>query len=199
MFAITMQNHQPFLNMEPEEIAITVTAPALDENVLATVTAFTHGLADADTMLGMLANYIDNRPRPAVMLFFGDHLPNLGGRMAAFTQTGLLCADDFTSQEARAIMYSTPFIIYSNRELEFIIPNRDNHISTYYLLSILAYQTGFYRTPYMNLLLDYFQHIPFHNVRLHRPETDMTLSLERTMRLITYDRLVGREYSVSER
>jgi len=195
MFAITMQNHQPFLHMEPEEITIQVTSPDLDENVLATVTAFTHGLADADTMLGMLADYIDNRPRPTVMLFFGDHLPNLGGRMAAFTQTGLLCPDDFTSQEARAIMYSTPFIIYSNRELASIIPIRDNHISTYYLLSILAYQTGFHRTPYMNLLLEYFHQIPFHNVRLHRPETDLTRSLERTKGLMTYDRLVGREYS----
>ena len=70
-----------------------------------------------------------------------------------------------------------------------------NHISTYYLLSILAYQTGFTRTPYMNLLLDYFAQIPFHNIRLYRPETELSLSLERAKRLITYDRLVGREYS----
>jgi len=195
MFAITMQNHQPFRHMEPEEITIQVTSDALDENVLATVTAFTHGLADADTMLGMLADYIDSRPKPTVMLFFGDHLPNLGGRLAAFTQTGLLNEDDFTTPEARAIMYSTPFIIYSNRELNSIIPNQGNHISTYYLLSILAYQTGFHRTPYMNLLLDYFSQIPFHNIQLLRPETELSLSLERAKRLMTYDRLVGREYS----
>jgi len=195
MFAITMQNHQPFLNLEPDEIVIHVTSDYLYDNVLDTVTAFTHGLFDADTMLGMLADYIDNRPRPTVMLFFGDHLPNLGGRLAAFTQTGLLDADDFTSPEALAIMYSTPFIIYSNRDLNPIIPSQDNHISTYYLLSILAYQTGFHRTPYMNLLLDFFWQIPFHNVRLQQPETDLTRSLERTKQLMTYDRLVGREYS----
>ena len=198
MFAITMQNHQPFNPMAPEDIRIQVASDDLNETVLDTVTTFTQGLADADTMLGMLTEHIDNRERPTIMLFFGDHLPNLGGRLAAFTQTGLIDAEAMNTPEALAIMYSTPFVIYSNRELARIIPNRDNHISTYYLLSIMAYQTGFHRTPYMNLLLDYFRQVPFHNVRLGRPETDITRSLERTMRLITYDRLIGRGYSVIE-
>jgi len=199
MFAITMQNHQPFPQMAPEDIRIHVTSESLTESVLATVTSYTHGLADADTMLGMLVDYIDNRDRPTIMLFFGDHLPNLGGHLAAFTQTGLLTPGDFHSPEARLIMYSTPFLIYANRELAPILPNKDNHISTYYLMSIMAYQTGFHRTPHMNLLLDYFERIPFHNARLYRPECDDSLSLERVKRLLTYDRLIGRGYSLLER
>ena len=196
MFAITMQNHQPFHPMSPDEIRIQVTSDALSESVLNSVTTFTQGLADADKMLGLLADYVDNRDRPTIMLFFGDHLPNLGGSLAAFTQTGVIEPGSFHLPESRLIMYSTPFIIYSNRELAPILPNVDNHISTYYLLSIMAYQTGFHRTPYMNLLLDYFRQVPFHNIRLHQPETDINRSLARTMQLITYDRLVGRSYSV---
>jgi len=197
LFATTMQNHQPFPPLAPEDIRINITSEDLYENVLATVTSYTHGLADADTMLGMLADHIDNRPRPTIMLFFGDHLPNLGSHLAAFTQTGLIGIEDMDTPEARAIRYSTPFIIYTNRDLAPIISNRDNHISTYYLLSIIAYQTGFHRTPYMNLLLDYFEQIPFHNVRLHHPETEISRSLERTKQLITYDRLIGQAYSAS--
>jgi len=196
MFAITMQNHQPFPPMPDEDIHIRVTSDMLSESVFNTVTTFTHGLADADIMLGMLVDYIDNRDRPTVMLFFGDHLPNLGGQLAAFTQTGLLTPGQLHLPEYRMIMYSTPFIIYSNRELTPILPNLDNHISTYYLLPIVAYQTGFHRTPYMNLLLDYFQRVPFHNARLNLPETDDNRSLANTMRLITYDRLIGRNYSI---
>ena len=198
MFAITMQNHQPFPPVPAEDIRIHVTSDALSEGVLRTVTSFTNGLADADTMLGMLVDYIDARERPTIMLFFGDHLPNLGGQLAAFTQTGLLTSGQLHTPEARMIMYSTPFIIYANRELAPILPNLDNHISTYYLMPIMAYQTGFHRTPYMNLLLDYFQRVPFHNARLGLPETDDNLSLARTMRLITYDRLIGRNHSVIE-
>jgi len=195
MFAITMQNHQPFPMLEPEDIRIQVASGDLMPNVLSAVTSFTQGLNDADTMLGMLVDYIDNRERPTVMLFFGDHLPNLGGHLAAFMQSGLIPPDNHREPEVAALIYSTPFIIYSNRELNPLLQNTDNHVSTYYLLSILAYKTGFHRTPYMNLLLDYFHQIPFHNVRLHRPETEISRSLERTKRLMTYDRLVGRGYS----
>jgi len=196
MFGITMQNHQPFPPVREEDVRIQVTSDLLSEAVLDTVKSFTHGLNDADTMLGMLVDYIDNRDRPTVMLFFGDHLPNLGGHLAAFTQTGLITPGQGHLPEYRTIMYSTPFIIYSNRELAPILPNMDNHISTYYLLPIMAYQTGFHRTPYMNLLLDYFRRVPFHNARLNLPETDDSRSLVNIKRLITYDRLVGRNYSV---
>jgi len=198
MFAITMQSHQPFGPMPPEDIRIQVTSNVLSENVLCAVTTFTQGLHDADIMLGMLVDYIDNRDRPTIMLFFGDHLPNLGGNLAAFIQSGLIDSEGLCRPDARAIMYSTPFVIYSNRELVPILSNLGNHISTYYLLSVMAYQTGFHRTAYMNFLLDYFQRIPFHNGRLHMPETDDSRSLSGAMRLITYDRLVGRGYSVSE-
>ena len=195
MFAITMQNHQPFPPVPEDEIRIQVTSDLLSESVLSTVKSYTHGLKDADAMLGMLVDYIDNRDRPTIMLFFGDHLPNLGGNLVAFTQTGLLTSGQLHLPEYRAIMYSTPFIIYSNRELAPILPNTGNHISTYYLMSIMAYQTRFHRTPYMNLLLDYFQRVPFHNARLNLPETDDIHSLTNIKRLMTYDRLVGREYS----
>jgi len=195
MFAITMQNHQPFPRMSEGDIRIRVTSNALTESVRNTVQSYAHGLADADAMLGMLVDYIDNRDRPTVMLFFGDHLPNLGGGLAAHLQTGLLTPGQLHLPQYRKIMYSTPFVIYSNRELVPILPNTGNHISTYHLLSIIAYQTGFRRTPYMNLLLDYFWRVPFHNARLNMPETDDTRSLSNTMRLITYDRLIGQNYS----
>lgn len=195
MKVITMQNHQPFYPMSEDDIRIRVASDDLDENVLSAVTTYTNGLADADKMLGLLVDFIDNRDRPTIMLFYGDHLPNLGSNLAAFTQTGLIDPDMMFSYEMRTIMYSTPFIIYANRELNPILPNSDNHISTYYLLSILAYQTGFHRTSYMNLLLDYFERVPFHNIRLYLPSTDENISLARAKQLVTYDRLLGNNYS----
>jgi len=197
MFVITMQNHQPFPPMDPADIRIEVSSDALNPEVLSAVTTFTHGLHDADRMLGALVDYIDNRERPTVMLFFGDHLPNLGGSLAAFIQSGLLESDALHTQQARMVMYSTPFVIYANRTLHpGIFPqNTDNHVSTYYLMSAIAFMTGFHRTPYMNLLLDYHARVPFHNIRLQMEETDDIRSLSRAMKLITYDRLVGSGFS----
>ena len=196
MFAITMQNHQPFHATPHDDIAIHVTSDLLSQHTLDMVTTYTQGLADADRMLGRLVDFVDNRERPTILLFFGDHLPNLGGNLAAHTQTGLLDPNMLWTPEARLIMYSTPFVIYSNRPLQPILCGEtDNHVSTYYLLSIIAYQTRFQRTPYMNLLLDYFQRVPFHNIRLHMHENDDMRSLANAKRLITYDRLVGGNYS----
>ena len=197
MFVITMQNHQPFPPLPEEYMCIVVTNDRLEPDILSNVTTFTHGLNDADRMLGMLVDYIDGRERPTVLLFFGDHLPNLGSRHAALTQSGLVRADAFHRMETRKILYSTPFLIYSNRELLPFFPgNTDNHISTYYLLSAIAVMTDFHRTPYMNLLLSYHDRLPVHNVRLYQPVTDDILSLRRMMELITYDRLLGNLYSV---
>ena len=59
----------------------------------------------------------------------------------------------------------------------------------------VAVMTEFYRTPYMNLLLDYHASVPVHNTRLLMPDTPDILSLMRMMRFVTYDRLVGSLYS----
>jgi len=199
MFVITMQNHHPFPSWAEEEMSIRVTSDRLDPDALEAVTSFTQGLHDADAMLGMLADYIDGRDRPTVLLFFGDHLPVLGPSGSAFVQSGLL--DPYMCEkEYRKNQYTTPFLIYANRPLARGIFSEymDNHISTYYLLSALAVMTEFHRTPYMNLLLDYHARVPVHNVRLAQPLTDEIQSLQRMLWLITYDRLVGNLYSVCD-
>ncbi|MCL2569564.1 MAG: LTA synthase family protein [Oscillospiraceae bacterium] len=196
MFVITMQNHQPFPPMYADEIVIEVTSDVLRQELLDTVTTFTQGLRDADTMLGMLADYVDSRERPTALLFFGDHLPALG----PFAHLGLIeyGPHTFFTHESQLRLLSTPFLIYSNRDLApGVFESRmENQISTYYLLATLAELTGFQRTPYMNLLLDYRTRVPFHNTRLLMPETDEIRSLMRMLRLITYDRLAGNAYSV---
>ena len=196
LFVITMQNHQPFPAMYEDEIAIQVTSEVLQQDQLDAVTTFTQGLRDADTMLEMLTDYIDNRERPTVLLFFGDHLPNLG----SFVSLGMIEPYTFYTHESQLLLLAAPFLIYANRELASGVfeSQRDNHISTYYLLAALAELTGFRRTPYMNLLLDYRTRVPFHNTRLLMPETEEIRSLMRMLQLITYDRLVGNEYSVFE-
>ena len=197
LFLLTMQNHQPFPPLAPYEVHIEVTSDRLDEVTLSRVTTFTQGLYDADKMLGMLVDYIDRRQRPTVLLFFGDHLPNFGPNATAFVQSGMVEYGGLYLPDARRLLYSTPFLIYSNRELTPIFPgNRENHISIYYLLPVLAYKTGFHRTAYMNLLLDHYHRVPFYNRRLNMTRTADIYDLVRALDLVTYDRLRGGNYSV---
>ncbi len=192
--AITMQNHQPFSKLPEDQISISVTAPALDETSLTSVTTYTQGAADADRMLRDLVDYIDSRERPTVLLFYGDHIPNLS---QAYVKSGVMPGNG--TPEERMYMYSTPFVLYTNTgAASDMLPEKTgNEISTYYLLEVIARMTGFAETPYMRLLADFYSRVPVYNVRLWPIEvTEDVTALRRMHEVITYDRLLGERWSV---
>ena len=195
LFAITMENHQPFSALDPSEIRIQVDCPALSEASHTALTTYVQGLYDADQMLGELAAWVDSRERPTVLVFFGDHLPTLGN--SAYNETGYVNTLDGFSSEERQKLYSTPFVIYSNRELSggLLEEHTGNHISDYNLLNTVARSTGMARTPYMELLADFYRTAPFYNVRLELPLTDEMSFFTQAMEQITYDRLLGQGWS----
>lgn len=197
LFLITMENHQPFHPLPEEDIHIRVEAPALSQESYDALTTYTQGLADADGMLGKLAGWIDSRERPTVLLFFGDHLPTLGANYLAYNDTGLVDSSDGLDAQERQRVYSTPFVIYSNRELaEGLLKERTgNAISDYNLLNHILQATGMPRTSYMELLAGFYTTAPFYNVRLWLPLTPEIAFYTDAMKLVTYDRLLGKGWS----
>ena len=148
-------------------------------------------------MLGSLTEWVDSRERPTVLLFFGDHLPTLGSNFAAYNETGFANTNDGVSTENRQLLYSTPFLIYSNRDLEggLLESRAGNQISDYNLLNSLARSTGMARTPYMELLADFYHNVPFYNNRLLLPLSQEDAFFPRAMEQITYDRVLGEGWS----
>ena len=191
LFAITMQNHQPYAPMPQEEIGLSVSSGRLSRENLDAVTTYVQGLQDADQMLGALADYIDMRDRPTVLIFFGDHKPTLGANLAAYDESGFFPAFNNFYPEARKKMYSTPFLIYANRPLNpgIFTENTGNSLSTYYLMDAVALCTGFQRTPYMNLLLNCYDTVPYYNTRLAMEETPEVEKFVRAVHSGTYERL----------
>lgn len=197
LFAITMQNHQPFAGIDPSLIQIEVTSDKLSEPALTALTTYTQGLYDADKMLGDLARWVDSRERPTVLVFFGDHMPTLGDNYLAYHESGLFYTRDGLTGEELRTMYSTPFVIYSNRKLDGgLLPQRTgNAISDYNLLNSVAISTGMARTPYMELLREFYETAPIYNVRLGLERTDAILPYATAMEYITYDRVFGKNYT----
>ena len=197
MFTITMQNHQAYNPIDENDIVVQVSCASLEDSVLDSLTTYTQGLYDADKMLGELVDYIDQRERPTILVFFGDHLPTLGSNYAAYNQTGYVDSSDGFSREEALKMYSTPFVIYSNRDIEIEIfqDNTGNSISPYNMLNAVSQATGFGRTEYMELLLDFYNTAPIYNVRLNLDVTPEIQSFLRKIELITYDRTSGKGYS----
>ena len=200
LFAITMQNHQPYEGIDPELMQVEVSSDRLSEPALTALTTYTQGLYDADRMLGELAKWVDRRKRPTVLVFFGDHMPTLGSNYLAYNESGLFNSRDGMTQDELMTMYATPFLIYSNRTLDkgLFESNTDNRISDYNLLNAVAVSTGMSRTPYMNLLLDFYEVTPIYNVRLGMELTDAIAPFAKAMEYLTYDRVFGKNYSGQE-
>lgn len=197
LFLITMECHQPYDPLPEEDIRIQVDAPALSDTALSVLTTYTQGLADADRMLGELADWAESRERPTAIVFFGDHLPTLGPNHLAYNESGYFNTLDGLDRGELKRLYSTPFVIYANRDLEWdMLPQPNgNEISDYNLLNALFRAAGMPRSPYMELLADFQTRVPYYNIRLELPGTPDNEALARAMRLLTYDRVLGEDWS----
>ena len=197
LYAATMQNHQPFAGIDPELMQVEVTAPALSSPALTALTTYAQGLCDADRMLGELADWIDARERPTVLLFFGDHLPTLGSNALAYRESGLFDEGDGADTQELLKKYTTPFLIYSNRDLPLglLSQQRGEILSDYNLLNSVALSTGFARTEYMRFLEDFRRLTPYYNVAVGMERTDEIASFADGMKYLSYDRVFGADYT----
>ncbi len=98
LYGITMENHQPF---DPEkfnyECQIGVTSESLGEEDMAIVRVMLEGITRADQALGDLTDALRESEEPTIVVFFGDHRPNLfmTDGDTVYTKLGL-CPDNDT-------------------------------------------------------------------------------------------------------
>lgn len=165
LFAITIENHQPYV--ENPDNTVVVEAPALGSEQLLALTTYAQGAKDADQMLGDLRRYIDNRDRPTVLIWFGDHLPTLAQAHDPYRVLGYYDNDGSTEQRER--MFSTPFLVYSNRQLDQgLFPDRKgNKLSDIYLMTCVSSATGGPRTAFMDYLGYAISVLPVYNMKLN--------------------------------
>ena len=123
-FCLTIQNHAAYHNryLAPGTYLFDANTP-LDEEDMNILSNYFAGVIDGDDGLRLLADYLDTLHEPAVIVFFGDHLPAL--TMELFDQIipGADAAEGGFVRETR--LYRTPFLIWENsrsRETLGIIP-----------------------------------------------------------------------------
>lgn len=197
VFGISMENHQPYTN-KFDHFDIEVTSSVLSDSVLADTKNFTQGVYEADLALKKLVDYIDSREKETVLVYFGDHLPTLGANYGAYTQSGAITLSGMTA-EMNKFLYSTPFLIYANFELEesdMLKEGKDNEIASYNLMNAVSTLIDAPRTQFMYFLEDYFKAHPACNVRLWSINKKPFQEFIEAHKIITYDRTVGEKYSL---
>uniref|UniRef100_UPI0027B9F8E6 sulfatase-like hydrolase/transferase n=1 Tax=Dokdonella sp. TaxID=2291710 RepID=UPI0027B9F8E6 len=108
LFAISMENHGPFdwrPNLDAKRLAALPLPLQLDEGARLWFGNYLYLLDDADTELGRLAKALARRKRHTLLLFYGDHLPDLG---PVYAQLGF---DDGRDALAQPV----PWLLLDNR------------------------------------------------------------------------------------
>lgn len=134
IFGISMQNHQGYAKDKYENFDkdIEVLSDIGEENK-EILESYVQGVYDADKSLGKLLNYLEKSDRETVVLFFGDHLPTLGPNNKVYVDTGFVKSDSNWSAEETKNMFSTPYLIWSNKKNLNSSPYKGNIVGAYYL------------------------------------------------------------------
>ena len=109
VFAISMENHGPFdwrPGLDPKRLAALPMPEQLDAGGRLWLGNYLYLLDDADRELARLAETLAKRKRRTLLLFYGDHLPDLG---PTYAQLGF---DD--GREAK--QQPVPWLLLDNRE-----------------------------------------------------------------------------------
>ena len=114
-----MENHQPF---NPDKFDYTcqigVASDTLGEEDLAIVRVMLEGITRADQALGELTDALRDSPEPTIVVYFGDHRPNLfmTDGDTVYTKLGLCPDNDTVDWTAEQIndLYSTDYLIWAN-------------------------------------------------------------------------------------
>ncbi len=111
-YTTTIQNHMSYTaDKYGEDYVfpdISVTVP-LSEEAETTLKVYAEGVRDADAMLEKLVGYFSEAEEPVVLVFWGDHFPNLGSSLSCYQELGVLDTLEYPFQ-----LYATPFVIWTN-------------------------------------------------------------------------------------
>lgn len=196
IFATSMQNHSPFIDITEgkEDQLVTYEGDAITSGELEALNSYANGVQDTDAALGRLLDHVEQRSRPTVVLFFGDHQPLLEGykKLNSITKENIYNDPD---------NLTTEFAIYTNFSDE--LPEQKcaadgQRISAFYLMPMMLDYLGMDMTPYMQFIEECRQALPVYSadVEVDTHDSDASFYRER-LELLSFDRLLGEGYSIS--
>lgn len=121
MLNVSMENHQPYrADKYSEPSGIKAESEYLNETDLSIIDSYVMGVHHADESLKTLVDYFDTVDEPVMLVFWGDHLPNLklSDGHSIFQKLEYASSDTTTNWDANELkqMLSTEYLIWTNYE-----------------------------------------------------------------------------------
>ena len=201
LFNVTMQNHGSYTG----DLSETGDRVRLMDGLtfFYRTTEFLNMIRMSDDALEDLITYFSKEQEPTVIVFFGDHQPDLDQSIYKAIMGGEKGIDEMEGEELERL-YKVPFMIWANYDIEekVIEKTSNNYLSTY-----LADVTGMEKTGYLKYLSDLREKIPCINAigywgddgKFYEldDKTSPYYDLIHTYHLLEYNNLFGKEEQVS--
>ncbi len=111
-FSVSYQNHGPYESASSSEVFLTPAGTGWSEESCNILNNYLSGVSDTIANMVRLAQTLEEREEPTVLVLFGDHKPWLGNGDSAYTEIG---ADfDLGTLTGFKNYYSTPYLIWAN-------------------------------------------------------------------------------------
>lgn len=145
---VTMQNHSGYDQYNiPEDQMRDLSPDYLDETVTHELNEYLSCIDASDHDLEWFISQLRELDRPVVLVFFGDHQPNIGMNL----NDALYTADDEATHAARA--YETNYLVWANYDVARTNEMRWEQASTSTLGAIMADAVGAPPTTYQKAAL----------------------------------------------
>lgn len=168
-YAVTIQNHQAYTagkyGFVPESPK---TARPLSDTANTYLSVYFKGLQDSANMLEHLTQYLDTLHEPYLLVFFGDHQPNLGGSYLAYRELDPTYGSTDTVEDTLQ-PYTVPYLIWGNQayrqDHDLLAQAQDldlpETISSHYLGALTCQLAGYQGLDgYVDFLNDLRQKLP---------------------------------------
>ena len=200
MFNVTMQNHGSYdgsLYETGDDVRILGSL-----GLYSRVEQYLNMIKMSDDALKYLVDYFDKVEEPTVIIFFGDHQPDLDEEFY-----NALLGTDISSLEGEDLekLYKVPFLIWANYDIEdqYVERTSNNYLATY-----LAQVTGIETTGYLDYLTELREQVPCINALGYWGEDGKYYDLNdssspyydilQDYRYLEYNNLFGKKEQVSD-
>ena len=195
LFNVTMQNHGSYDGTLYETGNDVQIKGAL--SYYSRVEQYLNMIKMSDEALKYLVEYFEKEKEPTVIVFFGDHQPDLDEE---FYNTLLGKEISELQGEELERLYQVPFLIWANYEIgdRFVEKTSNNYLSTY-----LAEITGIETTGYLDYLAELREEIPCINALGYwgadgnyydlKDETSPYYSRVKEYQFLEYNNIFGKE------
>lgn len=113
-YSTTIQNHQAYVYSKYNfEIPKVQTSMELSPEAEEFLSVYTYGIKCSSEMLYNLTEYLNSLSEPYMLVFFGDHLPNLGADYLSYKELGLDIGENGTPEQLVSSC-TVPYIIWVN-------------------------------------------------------------------------------------